>query len=55
MSLYLLLYEEESFYVEADTLVQALNAWRAYLQKDYGTGKEEPVSITCVQNEPVIR
>lgn len=56
MSLYLFLADDESFYVEANSIVLALDAWRKYLQKeDCGTGTEEPESIACVANEPVIR
>lgn len=56
--LYHIEYYNESFYVEAENLGDAIGAWRAHLSKEWGDnfdGREEPDSIHRVHDEPVIR
>lgn len=58
MKLYHIQFDDQPYFVEAESLGQAVAAWRAHVAVLWGSdydGDEEPESIALVHDEPVVR
>jgi hypothetical protein len=62
MKLYQLKYDDQFYYVEAESMRQAIDIWHAAVLKKWQDepgsgwdGTEEPEGVTEIHDEPVIR
>ena len=58
LKLYLIHYDHQAYYVEAENLVNAVGKWKEYVKLDWKEdydGTEEPESIALVHEAAVIR
>lgn len=58
INLYLIHYDHQPYYVEAENLASAVERWKAHVKVVWGDdydGTEEPESIALVHEEAVIR
>lgn len=58
MHLYHIQYDSVSYYVEAESMQRAIDAWFSHVQQEWGAdfgGDEQPDSCALVHDEPVIR
>jgi len=58
MNLYHIQYDNQSYWVEAAKLAEAVEVWKLHVKRLWGDeydDTEEPESIALVNDEPVIR
>ena len=58
LNLYLLIYDDEHYYVEAPRLNEAVSIWKKHVEKYWGDdydGTEEPQSVQLIHEKPVVR
>ncbi len=58
MNVYMIQFDASNRVVEAPSFADAINAWRAAMQEEWGVeydGTEEPDSVSLVDDLPVIR
>lgn len=58
MKLYMVQFDGQQYYIEAESFRKAIEAWRRHVavlwEEDY-EGTEEPESVALVHDDPVIR
>lgn len=57
MNLYHLQYDDQPYYVQAETVAWAVQSWKEHVKKLWGSeyeGTEEPQSVALIHDEEVI-